>query len=212
MRTDDLICMMAKTPPCCCTKRNTRIWVRITALFLAFLAVVYFTLGFRPDLALMAYDPAMMFKYAFLAAVMVGSGIAWWYSGHPQCTYRISFFGLIFLGVFLPCLALVVLVKEGFSGIDTAVFSISALQCIGFIVGFAAIGAFTLASITKCMAPTNLRFHAFMTALFAASMGALAYGLHCSHDHPLYITLWYAGTALVFTLAALPLLMKKQSW
>jgi hypothetical protein len=212
MRTDDLICMMAKSPPCSCVKRNARIWLRVAVLFAAFLTIVAGLLGFRADLAAMPHNPAMMFKYAFLAAVMVGSGIAWWYSGHPGRTYRISFYGLIFLGTFLACAGLHSAYTQSWAEMTVNVFDYTAFFCVGFIALYAAVGSAILCCITKCMAPTNERVHAFMTALFASSLGALAYGLHCPHDDPAYLALWYGGTALVFTLIATPILKKKQSW
>jgi hypothetical protein len=212
MRTDDLICMMAKTPPCSCIKRNARIWACVAALFFVFLGVVAVTLGIRPDLGLMTQDSHMLFKYAFLGAVTVGSGIAWWYSGHPTRSYRIAYYGLMFLAAFLVAMAVRELMTEGVPQVSDEVFDYTAFFCAGFITAFALLGSFVLTRVTGCMAPTNCRLHAFMTALFATSLGALAYGLHCTHDHPAYLVLWYAGTGVVFTAAMLPVLMKKQAW
>lgn len=211
MKTDDLICMMAKAPPCSCAKRNARIWLRIIALFLAYLTLVVVTLGLRPNLSDIPHDPQMMFKYAYLAAIMVGSGIAWWYSGHPGRTYRISFYGLIFMGVFLACAAVHALYVEKAAALPQ-VFNYTAFVCAGFITVFATLGTSVLVCISRCMAPTNCRVHAFMTGLFAASIGAFAYAMHCPHDHPAYLALWYGGTALAFTLLSLPVIMKKQDW
>jgi hypothetical protein len=96
--------------------------------------------------------------------------------------------------------------------VSDEVFETEVFLCAAFITGFALAGSFVLMRVTGCMAPTNCRLHAFMTALFATSLGALAYGLHCTHDHPSYLMLWYAGTAVAFTLIMLPLIMKKQAW
>jgi hypothetical protein len=184
----------------------------VVALFVTFLAIVALTLGIRSDLTGMAGNAQMLFKYAFLAAATLGSGIAWWYSGHPTRTYRIAYYGLMFLGAFLVALVVRAVMAEGVPHVSAEVFDYTAFFCAGFITAFALVGSLVLAKVTGCMAPTNCRLHAFMTALFAASLGALAYGLHCTHDHPAYLALWYAGTGVVFTIAMLPLLMKKQVW
>lgn len=212
MRTDDLICMMAKTPPCCSKKRNMRIWASVVALFLIFVAVIAVTIGLRPDLALLLENEHMLFKYAFLSAAVLGSGLAWWYSGHPTRCYKTSYYGLIFMAVFLAVMVVEEFLAEGALQISVELFDNTAVICAVFVAAFAVIGSYVLTKITGCMAPTNCRLHAFMTALFATSLGALAYGLHCNHDHPSYIALWYGGTGLVFTVMALPFIMKKQKW
>jgi hypothetical protein len=211
MHTDDLICTLSKACPCSQAKRNAVIWTGVFLLFAAYAGIVWVTLGFRPDLNHMFDNSAMLFKYAFLAAVTVGSGIAWWYSGHPGRTYRFSFYGLIFLGVFLLCDAVYEVVIERGAVVD-AVFDHTAFVCIGMIALFGSLGSLALCFLTHCMAPINGRVHAFMTALFASSIGALAYGLHCPHDAPAYLLMWYAGTALAYAALILPVLKKKQSW
>lgn len=189
-----------------------RIWASVAALFLIFCGVIAATLGFRADLALIMQDQHMLFKYAFLGAAVVGSGLAWWYSGHPTRTCRVSSYGLIFMAVFLIAMVVQEFAVEGADQISLELFDYTAVVCAGFVAAFAVLGSYFLTRITGCMAPTNCRLHAFMTGLFATSLGALAYGLHCSHDHPSYLALWYGGTGLVFVLIALPFIMKKQRW
>lgn len=212
MRTDDLICMMAKTPPCSCARRKAIIWGTVAALFALLVAAVYFTLGVRSDIGDVASNPAMLFKYTFLTAALVGSGIGWWRSGHPGRCCKLPFYGMIFLGTFLVFDAGHAIYAQGLSAVAPQVFDGTAGLCVLSITFFAAVAAGVLIWVTKCMAPVNACLHACMTAIFASSLGALAYGLHCSHDHPAYLALWYGGTALAFTLAALPIIRKKQSW
>lgn len=212
MRTDDLICMMAKAPPCCCVKNRKRVWASVVSLFVIMAVIVKTTLGFRPELADVLHNPDMLFKYAALAAATVGGGLAWWYSGHPNCSYRVAYYGLFALGGLLTGDVIYRLVSEPADVTSAAVFDYTAYVCVGFITAFALLGTVSLVRIGKLMAPTNCNVHAFMTAFFAASLGALAYGLHCPHDHPLYLEMWYAGTIVVFTLLARKLIAKKQSW
>lgn len=211
MHTDDLICMMAKSPPCCTHKRNIRIWMRVLMLLLAFIAIVAALVGLRDDFALMRYDAQMLFKYATISAVTLGTGLAWWYSGHPGRSWKISFYGLIFMAGLLLAVTLRAVYAEGASMMPY-VFNEAAFLCVGFVSAFAVLGSAFLVRITGCMAPTNCRAHAIMTALFAASLGAFAFSMHCQQDHPGYLALWYGGTMLVYTLIAVPVLMKKQAW
>lgn len=212
MRTDDLICMMAKNPPCSGAKRKAVIWGSVVALFALMVTAVYFTLGLRSDITHVMDDPAMMFKYAFLAAALVGSAIGWWRSGHPGRCCKLPFYGMIFLGTFLVFDAGHAVYLQGMDAVAPQVFDGTAGTCVLSIALFAGIAAAVLILISKCMAPVNACLHACMTAIFASSLGALAYGLHCSHDHPAYLALWYGGTALAFTLIALPIIRKNQSW
>jgi hypothetical protein len=212
MRTDDLICMMAKNPPCSCAKRAAIIWGSVAVLFALLVAAVFFTLGVRTGIQNVFDDPAMLFKYSFLAAALVGSGIGWWRSGHPGRCCKLPFYGMIGLGTFLVFDAGYALYTQGPANVAPQVFDGSAGMCVISIAVFAAIAAAVLVLVSKCMAPVNACLHACMTAIFASSLGALAYGLHCSHDHPAYLALWYGGTALAFTLIALPIIRKRQSW
>jgi|GEM_PF-5462559 len=211
MRTDDLICMMAKNPPCCTHKRNIRIWISVAMLLAVFATIVAVFIGVRDDFALIRYDAQMMFKYASLAAATVGTGLAWWYSGHPGRSWKISFYGLIFLAGLVLAATLRAVNTEGTSMMPE-VFNKAAFLCVGFLSAFAVLGSAFLVRISQCMAPTNCRTHALMTALFATSLGAFAFGLHCTQDHPAYLMLWYGGTMLVYALIAVPVLMKKQAW
>lgn len=212
MRTDDLICMMAKTPPCCSKKRNMRIWASVAALFLVFVAVIAATIGLREDLELLFESEQMLLKYGFLIAAVIASGLAWWRSGHPTRCCKTSYFALIALAAFLVVMVAQECMSETVAQLSFELFDNTAVLCAVFVAAFAVIGSYVLTKITGCMAPTNCKVHAFMTALFATSLGALAYGLHCSHDHPSYLALWYGGTGLVFVLIALPVIMKKQRW
>lgn len=212
MKTDDLICMMAKTPPCCTHKRNIRIWSTVALLLLALIAVVAGFMGLRSDWALVRYDGQMLFKYATIAAATVGTGLAWWYSGHPNKSWKISFYGLIFLAGLLAASTVYAIVMEGAADVAPYVFNKAAFACVGFLSVFAVLGSAVLIRISGCMAPTNCRVHATMTALFAASLGAFAFSMHCTQDHPAYLMMWYAGTMAVYTLIAVPVLMRKQAW
>ncbi len=213
MRTDELICMMAKNPPCSCNKRNVIIWSAVAALFAVFTGVSAVLLGFRNDLEGIITGKWMMaFKYAFLLAAVIGSGVAWWYSGHPGRNYKIALRGLVFLAALLGAVAVASFFMTPLETLRAHLFDGTALICIGFIAAFTIAGSFALAAVTQCMAPLNCRVHAFFTVLFSGALGALAYGLHCSHDHPDYLALWYAGTVLLVGFVVLPLLMRKQAW
>lgn len=211
MKTDELICMMAKTPPCCTHKRNIRIWSLVGALLLALTAIVWGTLGFRTNLVDMIHSPEMMFKYATIAAATAGTGLAWWYSGHPNKNWKIYYYGLIFLAGLVAAKTLYAIMYPAMP-LMPEVFNRNAIFCVGFLSGFSVLGSAVLARISGCMAPTNCRVHATMTALFAAFLGAFAFSMHCPQDHPAYLMLWYGGTMAVYSLIAVPVLMKKQAW
>lgn len=213
MRTDDLICMMAKTPPCSCTKRNIIIWAGVALLFTAMVSVVAFALGPRPDFARAIAEYETIFKYAFLLALAAGAGIAWWRSGHPGHNARCAQYGLFGLAFVLLAADIVLLSNVPHeAGADDAVLEESAYICAAFIALFSVAGSAVLTFLSGCMAPTNCRRHAFLTALFATALGALAYAFHCQNDNPLYVALWYGGAGMAVTLASVPLLMKKQAW
>lgn len=212
MRTDELITVMCQNPPSC-RKRHCRcVAASIIGLLLAFAVIVAVLLGFRDDLPMIMHDQLMLFKYAFLTAVMVISGFAWWQSGHPDRKCKLPLLGLAALAVLLGFTVLRALSVEPLSSVALETFDRTAWSCAGFLSTFTIVGAGLLLKLGQCMAPLNIRRHAFLTALFAASLGALAYGLHCTHDHPAYLALWYAGTTIVLGVLAIPVLKKKLSW
>ncbi|MCB1538481.1 MAG: DUF1109 domain-containing protein [Rhodospirillales bacterium] len=212
MRTDDLIGILAKAPPAPRARRNAAIWAGIALLFVCMAALVAATLGLRPGLGGMARNPHMLFKYAFLAALVVGSGLAWWRDGHPGRTYRFARAGMIFMAALLAVMVVFSFHTLGPRGVAAAVFQRNAWACIGFVALYTVVGSAVLSALTRCMAPLHARRHAALTMLFAAALGGLAYGLHCPHDNPVYFALWYGGTCAALMIPGVRMLAARQAW
>ena len=212
MQTDDLIRLMATDVPAPRVMQRWRVLGAVAALFVVFAAVVMVTLGVRPDLDQMAARPDMLFKYVFLCLAVLASGFAWWRDGQPVQKNHAARYVLYALGAGLVALAVFSGSRLPADGILHILFIRPAYFCVGYITVFTVAGAYALSRIGDFMAPMQSRRHAGLTALFASSLGGLAFALHCPNDHPLYLAVWYMATALVCMTALLPRLARRQAW
>jgi len=212
MQTDDLITLMAHTKPRRYKMQRFLTWGAVLGILAVLVAIIAGIYGIRPDIRQIFLDHAMGFKYGILGEFAALAGTAWWLSGQPARRLRAPLLCIIGLLGLLLTTTVFAYLDQPYTAFKAAVFDRAAFSCVGSILVLASATVFVLLRLSRSMAPTNATLHAVMTAMFAAALAGLAYGFHCQHDHPAYLALWYAGTALLFTVAATPLLAKKIRW
>jgi len=212
MQTDDLITLMARTQPRRYKMQRIFTWAAVLCVLASLVAVIAGVYGIRPDMRQIFLDHAMGFKYGVLGEFAALAGTAWWISGQPARRIRAPLLCIIGLLGLLLTTTVFAYLDQPHAHFMAAVFDRTAFYCVGSILVLAGSTVFALLRLSKSMAPTNTTLHAAMTALFAAALAGLAYGFHCQHDHPAYLAVWYAGTALLFTAMATPVLARKIRW
>lgn len=214
METDDLICALSRDCPCTRAKFLMRVWGTLIGILAAFVVVTALTLGFRADLGGIMDNPVMMMKYGVMAVMLVCSGIGWWASGHPQgrktALYMLGLIAALWVALLLT--ALHTWQAQGTAAIMDDIFNRNAFYCVAYVTGFGLIASVVLTRIGASLAPECPYFHAAMTGLFGAVLGAVAYGLHCPHDIAAYFLMWYCPVFAVVSAACVRLWAKKLSW
>ena len=212
MQTDELINMMGGNPP---DPRHVYLGqVRmILALTLCVaVAVVGLTIGFRADFANLFADPETFFKYGFATVMLVASGLAWWRHGQPG---RTASGPLMFISLFMGWL-LIMCVRsyytKPFEVLKTAVMESEGIRCAGIIFGLAICILPVLMRLNRRLAPPDAATHGYLSALFASSIGLFAFALHCPHDEPLYVAVWYVGSLIASTVIAGRFAARRASW
>lgn len=212
MQTDDLITLMAHTKPRRYKMQRILTWAAVLVVLAVLVGLVAVVYGIRPDMKQIFLDHAMGFKYGVLGEFAALAGTAWWLSAQPARRLRAPILCITGLLGLLLTTTVFAYLDQPHAHFMAAVFDRTAFYCVGSILVLASASVFALLRLSRSMAPTNITLHAAMTALFAAALAGLAYGFHCQHDHPAYLALWYAGTVLLFTVVATPLLAKKIRW
>ncbi|MBU6235836.1 MAG: DUF1109 family protein [Alphaproteobacteria bacterium] len=212
MHTDELINMLGSNPP---EARGAFLRTARTAVFAmvigAILAVAV-TMGLRHDLANMLDDPHRVFKYGFLSILLIANGLAWWRCGQPGRNIEGPVMFVMLFSGWLLIMCVRAFYVTDMHVLVLQVMDKSAIYCVGVTTLIAAVVSVVLLHFGRGMAPPAGNTYGYVTALFAASIGAFAYGLHCPHDTPLYLATWYGMAITGFAAIAGPFLAKKLSW
>jgi hypothetical protein len=183
------------------------VWWGAMALAIALAGAVFFAVfGPRPDIAIAAESPRLLFKFVVmitLAASAFGLVRALSRPGEP---WRHA---LPFLAA-APMLALIAVAAELFlvpSNLWSArLLGVNALACLSFIslVGIGPLAVFLLA--LRHGAPERPALAGAVAGLLAGGIAGAIYAAHCTDDSPLFVATWYtlavAGLALIGAAAA----------
>lgn len=202
MKTDELIAGLAQDAQPAVPHPRASLMRAILASAPIALALMMLTLGLREDMAEAAGDGWFLLK---LALVACAGGIA------VKLTLAIAEPGrriALALALAVPALlALAVMLDLGAMGLDdwrARLFGESAVVCL---ISIPLLSIAPLAGIVWALrdgAPDNAAAAGAIAGLLAGSIGAFAYGLHCSDDSPLFLAVWYvAGIGIVMLAGAL---------
>lgn len=212
MHTDELIALLSNN-----TQQPRQSYLRQVrlALFLTLLAaivVVDFTVHLRGDLGNIFNDFMMFNKYGFTFGMLVASGIAWWRSGQPNRSIQgpLMFIALFLGWQFIMCVQSFFV--RDFAVLQAAVMNIDGKLCSMIVLGLSIPITYVLVRLNRALAPLDFKTHGYVTALFASSIAMFAFSLHCSHDEPLYMAVWYVGAVVLSVLVYGRVAARKAVW
>lgn len=202
MKTDELIAGLAQDAQPAVPHPRASLMRAILASAPIALALMLLTLGLREDMAEAAGDGWLLLKLA-LVACAGGIGVKLTLA-MAEPGRRIA----LALVLAVPALlALAVMLDLGAMGLDDwreRLFGESAVVCL---ISIPLLSIAPLAGIVWALrdgAPDNAAAAGAIAGLLAGSIGAFAYGLHCSDDSPLFLAVWYvAGIGIVMLAGAL---------
>ncbi|NBX66502.1 MAG: DUF1109 domain-containing protein [Proteobacteria bacterium] len=213
MHTDELLTLLSSQAPEARGDYLRTVRVVLATTLMVSILVIAVTIGLRTDLVSGFFsDPNRVFKYGFAAVMMVASGLAWWRSGQPgRSTTGPLMFVALFCG-WLLILCVSSFYTHDFEVLRTQIMDPKGKLCSMIIFGLGVPILFVLMRLNRALAPVDVRMHGYLTALFSSSIAMFAFSLHCAHDHPLYIALWYAGTVVLAVAVEGRIAMRKARW
>ena len=178
------------------------VWWGAMALAIAFAAAIFFAaFGPRPDIAVAAESPRVLFKFAVMIALAAGAFGLIRVLSRPGEPWRNA---IPYLAV-APTLAIIAVSAELFlvpSHMWSAkLFGANAMACLTFIslVGIGPLAVFVLA--LRHGAPERPALAGSVAGLLAGGIAGAFYAAHCTDDSPLFVATWYtiavAGLALI---------------
>jgi hypothetical protein len=186
---------------------------------LIFIELVLFVLvrDLRPDLPAAMATPMFWWKSLGFGGVGVMAAAALLISLDPAVTERHRVSGL-WRG--LAVLALLVvglgwLIDAGASGGAALLARLDwreGLDCLASVWLLSLPLVLLLGLLMRRGAATQPRRSATAAGLAAAALAAFVFAIHCPHDDPLYVTVWYGGAVLAVTCVARLVLPRLTRW
>lgn len=178
------------------------VWWGAMALAIAFAATIFFAaFGPRPDIAIAAESPRVLFKFVVMMALAAGAFGLIRVLSRPGESWRNA---VPYLAV-APALAITAVSAELFlvpSHMWSAkLFGANAMACLTFIslVGIGPLAVFLLA--LRHGAPERPALAGAVAGLLAGGIAGAFYAAHCTDDSPLFVATWYTvavgGLALI---------------
>jgi hypothetical protein len=178
------------------------VWWGATGLAIALAGAIFFAeFGPRPDIAIEAGSPRVLFKFAVMIALAVSAFGLVRLLSRPGEPWRNA---MPYLAV-APALAIIAVGAELFlvpSNMWSGRFlGANAIACLTFIslVGLGPLAVFLLA--LRHGAPERPALAGAVAGLLAGGIAGAFYAAHCTDDSPLFVATWYtiavAGLALV---------------
>lgn len=183
-----------------------RALVDLVSLFCALFVVVFVTMGLRSDLFFALDNFDAIFKALFVVVFAGGAGLAWWrHTQLGRSAEQPLMFVLLMFGWLL------IMAVHSFYTTDSA-----NLQAILFASGgpraaitIFCLGAAATLGLMRISCPVTAGgtgTQAYVSAFFGIGMATYAYALHCPHDEPLYVAVWYGSAVAAFMGLVAPLL------
>jgi hypothetical protein len=182
-------------------RRPAREVVLIAGLLVVELVVFVTLQTQRPDMPEAMQTPAFWWKSASFALIAVLATAAMLVSLDPATTTQRRLSGLWRgLGLAVPlALALGWLIDAGSSGRDALLARLEWRDGVDCLINVGLLSlplvlAFGL--LIRRGAPTQPQRTSAAAGLAAAAFGAVVFAIHCPHDDPLYVAVWYGGAVL----------------
>jgi hypothetical protein len=186
------------------------VWWGATGLAIALAGAIFFAaFGPRPDIAIVAGSPRILFKFAVMIALAVSAFGLVRLLSRPGEPWRNA---MPYLAV-APALAIIAVSAELFlvplSMWSGRLLGANAVACLTFVslVGIGPLAIFLLA--LRHGAPERPALAGAVAGLLAGGIAGAFYAAHCTDDSPLFVATWYtiavAGLALIGAAAALRL-------
>jgi hypothetical protein len=213
MHTDELLSLLGSQAPESRGAYLRTVRLSLAGTLMAAILAIAFTLDLRGDLISGFFNnPDRVFKYGFAFVMMVASGLAWWRHGQPgrSITGPLMFVALFCGWLLISCVRSFYM--QDFDVLRMQVMDPTGRLCSMVIFGLGIPILFVLMRLNRAMAPVDARVHGYLTALFSSSIAMFAFSLHCAHDHPLYIAIWYGGAVVLAVAIEGRVAMRKAMW
>lgn len=164
-------------------------------------AVVWMTLGPRPDLASVVDEPAFLLRQAYVLGI---AGFAGWLMlrlGQPGAPVRVPAIGLG--GVALLVIGLVAWEQAGLDGATrlSALVGQSWTQCSLRVAAISLVATPFVFFAARRLAPVRPTLTGFVAGIVAGALAASAYGLYCAEITATFVATWYSLGILASGLA-----------
>jgi hypothetical protein len=197
MLIDQLVAELAPVQP----RRRWREAALLAGLVLLEIPLFLMLSELRPDMPQAMAAPAFWWKSGSFAVIALLAGAAMLISLDPATTtpHRVAGWWRG-LAVFAPvALVLGWLIDAGASGRSALLTRLEwrdGLDCLMNIALLTLPLVLALGVLMHRGAPTRPGRTAAAAGLAAAAAGAVVFALHCPHDDPLYVAVWYGGAVL----------------
>jgi hypothetical protein len=171
----------------------------------------------RPDMPQAMATPAFWWKSGSFAIVAILAVAAMLISLDPSTTTprRIAGWWRALAGFAPAALALGWLIDAGASGRAALLARLEwrdGLDCLANIALLTLPLVLALGLLMRRGAPTQPGRTSAAAGLAAAAAGAVVFALHCPHDDPLYVAVWYGGAVLGVAAIARAVLPRLVRW
>lgn len=213
MQTEDLIARLAADARPVDAHRILRTTLVAATLGLAAaILMVVETIGMRRDWATAWGDPRVLAKILFVLTAAAAAALVFVRLARPGRTLKplIGLLALPFAGI--AVLASIELGMAGPQDMPALVFGSSWTFCLTYLPLYAIVPFGALVAVLRSSAPTDLRGAGFAAGLFAGSLAAIAYAVHCTEDAMAFVAAWYAGAILIVGLLGALLAPRLVRW
>jgi hypothetical protein len=171
----------------------------------------------RPDMPDAMATPAFWWKSGSFAVIAILAGAAMLISLDPATTTprRVAGWWRGLAGFAPAALALGWLIDAGASGRSALLARLEwrdGLDCLANIALLTLPLVLALGMLMRRGAPTQPARTSAAAGLAAAAAGAVVFALHCPHDDPLYVAVWYGGAVLAVAGIARAVLPRVVRW
>jgi hypothetical protein len=213
MKTDDLIEMLSTNVEQVSRRRLVRaLGASIVISTVLAITVVLIFLGVRPNVMRAEAFTHLLFKLAFMLAVLLPASIFLIRLARPGGERKtpVTLLALPFLAIIV--LAAMSLALSPSSHWTKLVLGDQWVECLLSIPIIAVVPFAATVWAVRQTAPTDLTRAGAVAGLVAGTVGAIGYALHCTDDSLPFIAIWYGGTIALCTFAGAKLGPRLLRW
>ena len=200
MKTDDLIALIAEAQmprPAGALRRAVVIAVALSLV--ATVALMWLTIGPRPDVADALARPQPWAKHVVAAAMLAGAAALFLATLRPGADAGARLRFVVWPVAVLAAVAAVELASVPVERWAAQLFGRNWLECLILLPTLALPALAATLSIARALgAPTRPALAGTAAGLVAGAIGASAYAIHCTDDAAAFVLVWYGiGMALI---------------